>query len=605
VQCHSYRQDEMLMMLRLSQEFGFHLVLQHALEGYKIAPELAKAGVGISVFGDGQDYKLEVADSMPMATTIADAAGVTVSVNTDTFAGMVPLTQDAGRALRYGMSEEHALKMLTMNPAIELGIDKKVGSLEVGKDGDIAIWAGHPLSVYSKCVETLVDGEVAFVRRDVMHLDQKSSAAASVVSKKFDPDTPVPALAKSYLIRGAMVHPVKGRDLVTGDVLISNGKIAAVGSSITSIPDGTRVIDGHGLHVYPGMIDTSSQLGISEFGEVPQAQDFPENGEFFPDLRGGVAVNPESVHFPKVRYNGITSTLVGPGVALVGGQGALINTAGYTIEGMTVEARSVLQVAIPSVDPQFRLSAPPDAVKKQDDQVDLQRQKLQKYFEQAKRYLAAKKAGESIPVDTKLDALADYVEGRKPVCFAAGDRAAIRFAVKMSEELKLKPVILGGAEAWKIASFLAQKKVPVLLTPPTIACPDEDPVFGPYDPSDSSLFAAAVLREAGVKLGYCSQAFGMSMNLPYRVGRACAFGLSKEDAIRGLTLDAAEILGVGDRLGSLEPGKMANVIVTDGDPLELTTQVRYEFIAGQPVSLQTHYTDLYKKYMGRVREARR
>jgi imidazolonepropionase-like amidohydrolase len=215
VQCHSYRQDEMLMMVRLSQEFHFHLCLQHALEAYKIAPELANAHIPVSMFGDGFAYKLEVVDSIPMATTICDKAGVIVSVNTDTSSGTVPITQDAAKALRYGMSVDHAMRMLTINPAFELGVDKRVGSLEVGKDGDIAIWKGHPLSNYTKCVMTFIEGEVYFERRDAFKVDSHSMAAATVATQSFDPDKNLlPKAANSYLIVGATVHPVSGPDLL-------------------------------------------------------------------------------------------------------------------------------------------------------------------------------------------------------------------------------------------------------------------------------------------------------------------------------------------------------------------------------------------------------
>ncbi|RYF97142.1 MAG: amidohydrolase, partial [Caulobacteraceae bacterium] len=156
VQCHGYRQDEILMMVRLSQEFGFNLTVQHGLEAYKIAPELAAAKIPVSIFGDAFAYKLEVIDSMPMASTILDKAGVLVSVNTDTLGGPVPLTLDAAKAIRYGTSPDRALRMITINPAIELGVANRVGSIEVGKDGDLAIWDGHPLSVYTKCAMTLI-----------------------------------------------------------------------------------------------------------------------------------------------------------------------------------------------------------------------------------------------------------------------------------------------------------------------------------------------------------------------------------------------------------------------------------------------------------------
>jgi imidazolonepropionase-like amidohydrolase len=603
VQCHSYRQDEMLMMVRLSQEFGFHLVLQHALEAYKIAPELAAAHVPVSTFGDGFVYKLEVVDSMPMSTAICDLAGVLTSVNTDTDSGLAPLSQDAGRALRYGMSEDHAMRMLTINGAMELGVDKRVGSIEPGKDGDVAIWQGHPLSVYSKCQYALVDGAVEFQRRDAFHVKTPQAAAASVAAKAFEPDAPVLPAAKSYLIEDATVHPVSGPDVEHGYVLIVDDKIKSVGASRPALSAGTVIVPGKGKHVYPGLIDSGSLLGLSEIGEVPQAIDTPENGDFLTDMKAVTSVNPESVHFPQVRFNGITNTLVRPLGSMFDGQASLIHTAGFTTELMTVEGSAAMAVEIPSgVDEDARATAQPEALEKLENNVKDRRRQIREYFELAKRYGEAVAAHEPIATDTKLEALQPFLTGKKPVIFYSADASAIRYSLRLSKQLGLKAIIGGGREAWKVAGLLAESHVPVILDPPQIACPGEDNPATPMDPYDSMFASAAVLRQAGVTVAFSSESFDGAMDLPYRVGRMCAFGLTHDDAIRGLTLDAAKTLGLANLLGSLEAGKMANIIVTDGDPLELTTNVRYEFINGLPVSLKTHYTELYKKYSFRAKQ---
>ncbi len=601
VQCHSYRQDEMLMMVRLSQEFQFHLCMQHALESYKIAPELAKAKVPVSMFGDGFAYKLEVVDSMPMATAICDKAGVLVSVNTDTFAGTVPITQDAAKAMRYGVSEDHALRMVTINPAIELGVDSKVGSLEVGKDGDLAIWQGHPLSSYTKCVYTFIEGEVFFERRDAFKVDTRSSASTEVISRPFDPDKNVlPKSANSYLIVGAVVHPVSGPNLFSGNVLISNGRIEAVGPNVTGGKD-TVVIDGKGLQVYPGFIDGGSKLGIDEIGEVSSSQDSSENGDYKPDLLAIHSINPDNQHFAKVRFNGITSSVTNLSGGVIAGQAALLNTSGLTTEGLDLGSPAGLDVYVPiGPDPRIKDFIPAEQYAQLESGLTDRRRAFFEYFAAAKRYGEAKSAGEDIPTDAKLEAMQVFLKGIKPVFFHADSATAIRDAVAVAKKFSLKSILVGGNEAWQVAKFLKVNQIPVILKGPSVACPDEVSSVGELDPYDAPYANASVLHDAGVKFCFMSDSFDTSMNLPYSAGRTCAFGLSHEDAIKALTLDAASILGVSDRLGSLERGKIANVIVTEGDPLELTSQLRFLFVNGKPVPLESHYTDLYKKYMGRV-----
>jgi len=445
VQCHSYRQDEMLMMVRLSQEFHFHLCMQHALEAYKIAPELAKAHIPVSMFGDGFAYKLEVVDSIPMATTICDRAGVIVSVNTDSFSGTVPITQDAAKALRYGMSVDHAMRMLTINPAIELGVDKRVGSLEAGKDGDVAIWQGHPLSNYTKCVMTFIDGEVYFERRDPFKVDSRSMAQAAVHSMPFDPDKSIlPKDSASYLIVGATVHPVSGPDLLNSKVLIKDGRIEAVGDQARALA-GTVTVDGKGLHVYPGFIDAGSKLGIDEIGEVSSSQDSTENGDYKPDIRIFNSINPDNQHFPKARFNGITSCLTMPGGGVVSGQSALINTLGYTTEEMSLQNLAGLDVYVPAGPSGFfQQFLPPDQIKKIEDSLTDRRKALQEYFEAGKRYGEAKAAGEDLRTDIKLEAMQPYLKGDKPVIFHADDASSIREAIALAKKFSLKAIIAGG-----------------------------------------------------------------------------------------------------------------------------------------------------------------
>ncbi len=594
VQCHSYRQDEMLMMVRLSQEFGFHLTLQHALESYKIAPELAAAKVPVSIFGDGFAYKLEVIDSMPMASTLLDRAGVLVSINTDTFGGPVPLNVDAAKAIRYGTPPDRALRMITINPAIELGIDAKVGSLEAGKDGDLAIWDGYPLSAYSKCAMTLIEGEPYFERRDAFGVDKDSLRADLPETKTYTPDLPVPKAATSYLIKGATVHPISGPELLNAAVLISNGRIEAVGAMVKPGP-GTVVVDGKGLHVWPGLIDAGSQLGLTEFGQVPQATDASENGPYNPDLKAVTAVNPDSFNFGKVRYNGVTTARVYPSGGAIAGQSGVVRTLGMSPETMRWSDAMGLDVNVPAgVTPTERAGLSADDLDKAQTRTRDGRKALRERFEAARRALDAG------ATDVETTAMRPYLEGKKPVLFHATDVTAIRWALAFAKEKGLKAVLVDAPDAWRVAAEIKAADVPVIVAPPVGECPEEDSTVNEFDPYDAPMALGAMLGRAGVRFAFESQGWETAMNLPLRVGRMCAFGLSHDAAMRALTLEAARILGLDDRLGSLERGKVANVIVTDGDPLEATTSLRYLFMDGKPVPLQSRYTDLYRRYAGRL-----
>lgn len=597
VQCHSYRQDEILMLAKLSKEFHFHLVLQHGLEAYKVAPELAKLGVPASIFGGGFLYKLEVIDSAPMAAQILDKAGVLVSVNTDTSHGVVPLTQDAGRAMRYGMSADHALRLVTLNPARQLGIDTHVGSIEVGKDGDIAIWQGDPLSVYSKCEMTLIDGELMFERRDQFKIDPLSKASPGLTTNVHDmASNPLPKAADAYVIKNGRVHTSAGKDLVGGTVVIQNGKILNAGMSV-EVPNGAVVIDAKGMDVYPGFFDCGGDPGLDDIGQINQSQDSRENGDLKPDLLALHSTNPSSLNLGKDLQHGILNLLDTPTGGTVIGQAAVINSAGYTTDDLAVEAHGGLLVTAPAgLNPRFRAFLSPDEFDRRNKEVKDREKKLEGYFESAERYLAAKEANQGWATDVKLDALAPYLKGERPVFVAADSTSAIRTAIAFMKKFNFKGAIMGGAEAWKMTKEIKDSGIPMILNSPAAQCPGEDAPGDSLDPYDAPLALAGILERAGIKFAFASGSYDESYTLPNKVGRAVAYGLSWDGAMRALTVNAAEILCVADRLGSLQPGKIANVVISDGDPLDMNSQVRYLFVKGKPIPVESHYTELWRKY---------
>ena len=624
VQCHSYRADEMLMMVRLSQEFGFKIgAMQHALEAYQIAPELKKAGVAVSMFADNWAYKPEAYNAIAYNMSICTNAGVTVSVNSDSMAGTIALAQDAAKGMRYGgMTQDQMLRMVTINPATELGIDQRTGSLEVGKDGDVTIWDGHPLSVYSRCAMTLIEGEVYFERPDTLMVDKlgKTKATIAPVTK---PLPPLPPMSNAYAIINATIYPMSGPMIETGTIVIRVGRIDAVGTGLPVAKD-LRVIDAKGLTVYPGFIDAGSSLGLQEIPPIGQTVDERENGTFQPDLIAATAVHQRSAFIGVMRVNGITTTLTRPSGGTISGQASVIDLAGPITEQMTVEPSGALMVSLPGgggggfggldvcdgdevqTDRQAELleryglheytaqgPAPkpptPPVVPKE----------IQEYFDKAKAYFDKRSTDRTLPVNLGYEAMKPYLRGTKPVLIRANTASQIRVAVEMIKKNKLKGVLVGAGDAWKEAKLLADNKVPVILTVASLSILSDNVTNSEYDPYDVIFAQAGLLKRAGVKFCFQSDDDAMAMNLPFAVGQTCAYGLSRADAIKALTLDAAEILGMGAKLGSIEVGKMANLIVADGDPLDYDGRIDYVFINGQPVSRATKFTQLRDEFAGR------
>lgn len=591
VHSHGYRQDELLALVRISQEYGFKLVaLQHALEAYKIAPELAKAGIGASIFMDHWNFKIEATDAIPYSAAILTRAGVLTSVHTDSGGGITPFNLEAAKAMRYGgATADEALRMVTINPARQLGIDRKTGSIEVGKDADIAIWDGHPLSVYSRCETTLIDGEVVYARRDPYGLDATATYRTSVAAKTLPAPRAIPRDKGLYAIVGGTVHPVSGPDIENGTVVVKDGKILSVGRG--GAPRGATVVDAKGCHVYPGFIDAGSEMGLTEYASTAATEDATELGTFQPDLVALTAVDPETEKIPVARHGGITASLARPTGPTFAGQSSLLRMDGFTTEQLGLQSQVGLHVRWPE-------STVTDTSETVEAQIDAIEQRLLR----SRRYAIARRENPATPEDLKLAALAPYANGEAQIIFAANTSAGIASAVEFAKRLGLRIVIEGGKESWKKADLLAKEKISVLLPLPIWASPAAAGQASPqrdYDPVDSVFVTPAILQKAGVRFAFQSGTSEYTSNLPFRAGYACAYGLPRTAALRALTLDAAAILGVSDRVGSLEAGKLADLIVVEGDPLDLTSEVRYMFVNGQPVPLTSKWTQLYDKYKTR------
>ena len=590
---HCYRADEILMLMRAAEHFGFRVkALHHGLEAYKVAAEVAAHGAGCATFADLWGYKMEAWDAIPQNAGLLDEAGVVAAVKSDSSEIVRRLFAEAAKSVRHaGMDPEAALRLCTLNPAILLGIDHRVGSIEVGKDADLVLHSGPPLSSLSRVEWTLVDGEVQFTRRDAFGLDadpppvtELSEAPRGVA---WDPDG-----GETIALVGGTLHPVTGPAIEGGTLLVQDGRILAAGAGV-EIPAQALLHDVHGQHVWPGLIAIGTALGLSEIGGVPGPSDLAETGGNQPDLRVGTSLNAESAHIPVTRQGGITRAQSGPmGGGPVVGQSAILRLAGQTWEELVFVDRDMLQIRFPrAVEPEEEPDEP--------DEVGELRALLARAREWGRLQREAAEQGVPAPAhDQRLAALQPYLAREKRVALRADDAATILQALRFAREEELDAVLIGAREAWKVVDALAREGLPVVVGP-VLSLPRSE-----FDPYECAYANAAVLHRAGVPFAISTGGWGHPSGLSFQAAMAAAFGLPHEEAVRAITLYPARVLGIDSQVGSLSPGKLADAIVTTGDLLEIGSQVTHVFIEGRPTSLKSRQTELYERYRERLRRLR-
>jgi imidazolonepropionase-like amidohydrolase len=409
-----------------------------------------------------------------------------------------------------------------------------------------------------------------------------------------------PGKKPTFAIRNATIYPVTSAPIANGTIVFSNGVITAVGANV-AVPADATVIDGKGLSVYPGLIDSGTEVGLIEVNAVPGTVDTSELGDINPNAATIIAVNPHSNVIPVTRVNGITTVIAAPSGGIVSGEDALINLAGWTPQEMKVKAPVAMHLNFPRVrsaafdeQPQEEEAAK-EAQKNYTSQVDKLRDTLRDAQAYAKASAARTKDAnvKRFDRDLVLEALVPVVEGREPVVIHADSARDIRAALKFAAEFKLKVILSGAQDVAKVLPELKKGNIPVILGP-ILDLPNRED-----DPYDLVFTNAKTLYDNGIRFAIQSGDSHNARNLPYHAAACAAFGLPKDVALKSITIAPAEIFGVADKLGSLEVGKMANVIVTDGDPLEIVTHVKRLFIGGEDISLDTNQTLLYEKFRAR------
>ncbi|OLB40997.1 MAG: hypothetical protein AUH11_00585 [Acidobacteria bacterium 13_2_20CM_57_17] len=411
----------------------------------------------------------------------------------------------------------------------------------------------------------------------------------------------------TYAITHAKIFTLAGSAIEDGTVVFRDGKITAVGAGI-EIPAGAHVTDAKGLQVYPGIFDSITQMGLREIGAVSATVDSTETGNYNPDVVAATAVSPSSEHIPVTRAAGITEVLAVPGSggfdsggsnSVIGGQASAIHLAGWVIDEMLIKKSAAMVIRWPEIETQtfdfatFSRKEKPYSEAKQE--YDKQVNEITDWLERARHYAQAMEKGSPAKYDRdlKLEALAPVVRRELPILVFADRAREIRNAVEFCDKQELRMILAGAAEAYKVKDLLRSKGVPVILRPMLTLPPDED------DPYDRLLSQPAELAASGVKFAIASFDNSFARRLGQNAANAVAHGLPYDEALKAVTIYPAQIFGLGDQIGTIEQGKLANLIVTNGDPLELTTDIKYLFIRGQLTSMENRHLRLYEKYLKR------
>lgn len=620
IQNHCYRADEMATMIDISKEFGFKIAsFHHAVEAYKVRDLLVANDICGSMWADWWGFKLEAYDGITQNIALVHEAGGCAIVHSDSPDGTQRLNQEAAKAIRAGVdagmtiTRADAVKWISINPAKALGIDKMTGSLEPGKNADVVIWSGDPFSAYAHAERVFIDGAQVFDRGDTSRmprsdfqlgilpvpgsLNPSSSVAGPSVpaarvpvptSRAAAPTDPGPGTrdeGPAIAITNARILPVSGPAIATGTIVIRGGRIVSVGTG--KAPDGARVIDAAGKTVTPGWIDSAVQIGIVE---IPGSAEGTAD-QNTTDARVSAAFsvvdsfNPQSAVVPVTRVEGITRALVTPGGTgnVFTGQGAVMDLSGAQVPASVTRAPAVMVALLGEAGAGVAGGSRSTAILRLreilDDARDYGVNRVTYNTRQRRDYSRGR---------LDLEALQPVLKGQVPLAIRANRASDLLAALRLADEFKVRLVLIGASEGWLVADQLAKAKAAVVIKPLT-----NIPTF---ESLNATLENAARLSGAGVSVVLASFDTHNSRNLRQEAGNAIANGMNRDAALRAVTLTPAQIWGVADRVGSIEAGKEADLVIWSGDPFELTTGADRVFIKGVEVSRDTRQRQLLEKY---------
>jgi imidazolonepropionase-like amidohydrolase len=418
----------------------------------------------------------------------------------------------------------------------------------------------------------------------------------STVSHAQSRQVPAPPQSAPIVIQNATIHPVSSPAIESGYVVLKDGVIDEIGTGeAPDILDST-VVDASGFHLYPGLIAAESKLGLIETGDVDVTIDHRELGSFRPEVRAAVAINPDTDLIPVARNSGILTALTLPGGGLVSGRCSIIRLDGWTWEDMAIDDSAGLVLNWPNTEP-IRAPWMRRGGGEQRQGIAEQLAEIDRTFDEADAYFKAREHEKDVTTDLRYEAMRDCLAGNRPLFVWANSVGQIESAITWANKRGYKIVIIGGSEADRALPILKKHDVPVIIYG-THRMPTRR-----HDAYDRAYALPRMLHEAGVK--FCiapGGRDGMERTLGHQAATAAAYGLPREEALRSVTLSAAEILGIGATHGSIERGKAATVILTTGDPLEISTEVVMAFIDGRRIDLTSRHTQMYEKYRQKYKQ---
>jgi imidazolonepropionase-like amidohydrolase len=597
VHFHCHRADDLLTAIRISEEFGFELVLQHATEGYRVADVLAKKKIPVSLtLIDSPGGKAETMGLLEENAAVLEKAGVTVTINTDdSVTESRFLLRTGAIAVRGGMSESAALKAITINAAKLLHLDHRLGSLEPGKDADFAILNGNPFSVYTRVTQTWIDGKKVFDAERPADAAYQTGGFALPAGESLPPvrvrwPGPIGDPEKADLQLDGSKDELKGAIAIEAEnirsagaeqfgargglIVIKDGKILRVHYGTSKLKD---IPVTRAKYVTPGLIDPFCAAGLSGAWNIPADQDQDESSDpNQADLRALDGFNPREPLLDFLRANGTTVVHAAPGHQNpLAGRGGVFRTDGSTTEGAALVPVGAVVVNLGESskggkNPTTRMGVAA---------------LVRKAFADAQAYQAKPPAAKS----PKLDALVPALEGKVPVYFAAHRKDDIQTALRIAAEFKLKPVIALGTEGYRMAEELKAAGVPVVVHPTMQRAGSS------IETMHSFTGNAAALDAAGVPVTICTGFEGYvpkTRVLRHEAAMAVAAGMDKDRALRAVTINAAKLLGIEKEYGSIEAGKAADLVLYDGDPFEHATHVTRTIMRGKVVYDRDEYLKL-------------
>jgi imidazolonepropionase-like amidohydrolase len=615
VQNHCYRADEMATMIDISKEFNFKIAsFHHAVEAYKVRDLLAANGICGSMWADWWGFKLEAYDGITQNIALVHDAGGCAIVHSDSGDGIQRLNQEAAKAIRAGaeagikIDRADAVKWISLNPAKALGIDTVTGSLEPGKNADVVIWSGDPFSVYAHAERVFIDGAQVFDRAELTRLPRsdfqlgltvsplsvpamissvRQPAAAPPAGPAPTATPPAPSTGDAIAITNARILPVSGPVIERGTIVIRGGRIASVGANVAA-PAGARVIDAAGKTVTPGLIDSNVQIGIVEIPLSGQgtADESTTDARVSAAFNVIDAFNGNSAVIPVTRVEGVTRALITPGGTgnVFAGQAAVMDFSGAQVPASVTRGPAAMVALLGESGAGVAGGSRSTAILRI-------REILQDAQDYAVNRLAFNTAQRRDYSRSRLDleALQPVLKGQIPLAVQANRASDLLAAVRLANEFKLRLVLIGASEAWMVADQLAAAKVPVVIKPLT-----NIPTF---ESLGATLENAARLSRAGVQVAIASFDTQNSRNIRQEAGNAIANGMDRRAALEAVTLTPARVWGVADRVGSIEPGKDADLVIwSTADPFELTGGAERVFIAGREMPRETRQRALLERY---------